>query len=78
MVADVPQPTQYRCIPRELMLRIPFDWAEIYTCLVKLAEDELVEIFQADGIRYSITQKGIDKVCEILDEQERLTIIFFK
>lgn len=78
MVADVPQPTQYRCMPRELMLRMPLDWSEIYTCLAELEKEDLVEIFQADGIRYSITQKGIDKVCDMLDEQERQTTVSFK
>ena len=76
MVADVPQPTQYRCIPRELMLRMPFDWAQIYTCLTQLAAEEYVTLFQEDGVRYSITQAGVDKVCELLDESENIKTIF--
>ena len=78
MVAEALQPTQYRCIPRELILRLPFDWAEIYTCLAALEKKGYVQIFQADGIRYSITQQGINKVCEMLDQPERDVIDSFK
>ncbi len=71
MVAEAPQPTQYQCIPRELILRLPLDWADIYTSLVALEKKGMVQIFQADGIKYSITQQGIDKVCELLDQPEQ-------
>lgn len=72
MVAEAPQPTQYQCIPRELILRLPFDWAEIHTCLTALEKKGYVQIFQADGVKYSITQKGIDKACELIDRSERV------
>ena len=60
MVQEAPQPTQYQCIPREIILRSSLDWAEIYTSLVALQEEELVKIFDADGIRFSVTQRGLD------------------
>ena len=78
MVAEAPQPTQYRCIPRDLILRLPFDWAEIYTCLAELEKKGYVQIFQADGVRYSITQQRIDRVCEMLDLPERDSVDSYK
>jgi hypothetical protein len=71
MVAEAPQPTQYQCIPRELILRLPFDWAEIYTCLAALEQKGYVQLFQADGIKYSITQQGIDSAWELIDQSEK-------
>ena len=59
MVQDAPQPTQYQCIPRELILRLPFDWAEIYSALVELEKEGLVKMFQVDGITFSITEEGM-------------------
>lgn len=78
MVAEAPQPTQYQCIPRELILRLPFDWADIYTSLLNLEKEGYVQIFEADGVRYSITQKGIDKACELIDQTERLEELSLK
>lgn len=72
MVAEAPQPTQYRCIPRELILRLSFDWADIYSCLVVLEQKGFVQLFKEDGIKYSITQNGINKACELIDLTEKL------
>jgi hypothetical protein len=60
-VKDLPQPTAYRCTPRELILRCSYDWAMIYTHLLLLQDEELVELIQADTIQVSITQLGLDK-----------------
>lgn len=65
MVQEAPQPTQYQCIPREIILRSSFDWAEIYTALVTLQEEGLVKIFDADGIRFSVNQEGLDFVSKL-------------
>jgi hypothetical protein len=58
------QPTLYQFIPRELILRLPIDWSAIYSCLCLLEEEEMVQIFHADTIKFSITQKGIDSAVE--------------
>lgn len=60
MVQEAPHPTQYQCIPREIILRSTLDWGEIYTSLTALQEEGLVKIFDADGIRFSVNQKGLD------------------
>lgn len=60
MVADSAQPTLYQFIPRELILRMPIDWSVIFSCLTTLAEEGAVQIFHADTIQFSITEKGIE------------------
>jgi Fe2+ or Zn2+ uptake regulation protein len=60
MVQEAPHPTQYQCIPREIILRSTFDWAEIYTSLLALQEEGLVKLFDADGIRFSVNQQGLN------------------
>lgn len=59
MVKDIPQPTSYSFIPRELILRLPMEWSDIYTCLSVLAEEGAVQILHADTIQFSITEKGL-------------------
>ena len=58
------QPSLYQFIPRELILRLPIDWSIIYSCLCLLEEEEMVQIFNADTIKFSITQKGIETAME--------------
>ena len=65
LVANAPQPTQYQCLPRQLILVSGFDWAAIYSHLLLLEEEGLTKIVQADNIQFSITQKGIDKALQI-------------
>lgn len=60
IVATSAQPSLYQFIPRELILRLPMEWAEIYTCLSALEEEGAVQIFHADAIQFSITEKGIE------------------
>lgn len=64
MAKESTQPSLYQFIPRELILRLPIDWSTIYSCLCLLEEEEMVQIFHADTIKFSITQKGIDSVME--------------
>lgn len=59
MAKESTQPTLYQFIPRELILRLSIDWSTIYSCLCLLEEEEAVQIFHADTIQFSITQKGI-------------------
>jgi Fe2+ or Zn2+ uptake regulation protein len=62
LVKEAPQPTQYQCLPRQLILLSSFDWATIYLQLQLLEEEGLVQIVMADNIQFSITQEGIEKV----------------
>ena len=65
LVKDTPNPTQYQCLPRQLILYLIFDWATIYSHLVELEKEGLVKIVQVDNIQFSITQDGIEKVCSL-------------
>ena len=60
LVKEIPQPTQYQCLPRQLILLSNLDWAMIYAHLVALEKEGLVQIIQADNIQFSITQSGIE------------------
>lgn len=61
LVSEAPQPTQYQCLPRQLILRSKNDWATIYVHLAALENEGLVRIVQADNIQFSITQEGLEK-----------------
>lgn len=61
IVKDNPQPSQYQCLPRQLILLSPYDWATIYAHLLALEKEGLVKLVQADNIQFSITQAGIEK-----------------
>ena len=65
LVKDTPKPTQYQCLPRQLILFLNFDWTTIYTHLGDLEKEGMVLISKADTIQFSITQKGIDKAYSI-------------
>ncbi len=60
MAKESTQPTLYQFITRELILRLPIDWSDIYSCLCLLEEEGAVQIFHADSVKFSITQKGFD------------------
>ena len=70
LVKDTPQPTNYQCLPRQLILLSSFDWATIYTHLLELEKEELVQIVQADNIQFSITQKGIERIVSLEEVKE--------
>lgn len=65
MAGESPQPTLYQFIPRELILRLPIDWSAIYSSLLVLEDEGAVQIFQADSLKFSITQNGVDKVKDL-------------
>jgi hypothetical protein len=68
MVQEAPHPTQYQCIPREIILRSNFGWAEIYTSLLALQEEGFVRVVDADGVRFSVTQAGIDEAANFVED----------
>lgn len=72
IVKDTPQPTQYQCLPRQLILLSSYDWATIYAHLLALEKEGLVMLVQADNIQFSITQAGIEKAAtkEIIHSQK--------
>ncbi|MES2005893.1 MAG: hypothetical protein V4450_15350 [Bacteroidota bacterium] len=61
LVKDIPQPTQYQCLPRQLILLSSLDWSGIYSHLLSLESEGLVQVVQADNVQYSITEKGLEK-----------------
>lgn len=77
MVNEAPQPTQYQCIPREIILRTSFDWAEIYTSLMALQEEGLLKILDADGIRFSVTREGLD-FSSLMEEDPTMKILGYR
>lgn len=70
LVKDIPQPKNYQCLPRQLILLSSFDWATLYAHLLELEKEELVQVVQADNIQFSITQKGIEKAALLETEKE--------
>jgi hypothetical protein len=73
LVQEAPQPTLYQCIPRQLILLLPFDWTTIYEHLAVLETEGLVVLTQADNVQFSITQEGINKAVS-LEKQQRKSI----
>jgi predicted transcriptional regulator len=65
IVNEIPQPTQYQCLPRQLILLSNFDWTTIFTHLQLLEKEGLVTISQADTIQFSITKEGICKAAAL-------------
>ncbi|MES2002890.1 MAG: hypothetical protein V4450_00110 [Bacteroidota bacterium] len=65
-VKDIPQPTQYQCLPRQLILLSSFDWGTIYSYLLVLEKEGLVRLTQADNIQISITERGLEKSAKLV------------
>lgn len=77
IVQDTPQPTQYQCTPREMILYSTLGWDLIYKHLLMLEGEGMVLIEQADTLQFSITQEGLDKVSSLappVEELLRLTV----
>jgi len=64
IVKEDPQPEQYACRPRELILRQFQDWALIREQLQLLEEEELVTTEQQDTLIIRITSAGLEKAQE--------------
>ena len=71
LVKDTPQPTQYQCVPRQLILLMHFDWANIYKHLLALEFEGLVRIVLADNVLFSITEAGCRKAVSIIAVNEK-------
>lgn len=61
IVKEDPQPEQYACRPRELILRQFQDWSLIREQLQLLEEEELVVTEQQDTLIIRITSAGLEK-----------------
>jgi len=73
-VKELPNPTSYFCTPREMILRCPYDWATIYSHLILLEEDKLVELKNADTIQFAITKLGLEKVTALQTEESEMLV----
>lgn len=63
---DSPNPTGYKCTPRELILHTDNDWEVINRDMRTLASEELVEIVPSAGTPlFSITAKGMEKILSL-------------
>lgn len=61
IVKNDPQPEQYGCRPRELILRRLQEWSVIQQQLHLLEEEELVTTEQQDTLVIRITSMGLEK-----------------
>jgi hypothetical protein len=61
IVKNDPQPEQYGCRPRELILRRLQEWTVIQQQLHLLEEEELVTTEQQDTLVIRITATGVEK-----------------
>ncbi|HEU4574003.1 MAG TPA: hypothetical protein VFS36_03300 [Chitinophagaceae bacterium] len=64
IVKDDPQPENYACRPRELILRRFQDWTVIYQELRILENEGLVTTEQQDTLIIRITAAGFEKMKE--------------
>lgn len=60
LAGEHPNPLQYHCVPRELILHARFEWDTVMEHLYQLESEGLVALVQADGLRISLTAKGWD------------------
>jgi hypothetical protein len=61
IVKNDPQPEQYGCRPRDLILRQLQEWSLIQRQLQMLEEEELVTMEQQDTLIIRITSSGLEK-----------------
>ena len=72
IVKNDPQPEQYGCRPRELILRRLQEWSVIQQQLHLLEEEELVTTEQQDTLVIRITTMGLEKARQprsLVDDQ---------
>jgi len=62
IVTQDPQPTTYKCRPREIILRQFEDWSVIQQHLKQLEMEELVSTGQEETLFIRITAMGIEKI----------------
>ncbi|HVZ26041.1 MAG TPA: hypothetical protein VG842_08305 [Sediminibacterium sp.] len=58
LAGEHPNPLQYHCVPRELILHARFEWDTVMDHLYQLQAEGMVELLQADGLRISLTREG--------------------
>lgn len=61
IVKNDPQPEQYGCRPRDLILRQLQEWSVIQRQLQMLEEEELITMEQQDTLIIRITASGLEK-----------------
>lgn len=61
IVKNDPQPEQYGCRPRELILRSLQEWSVIQQQLQLLEEEEMVTTEQQDTLIIRITHMGLER-----------------
>ena len=61
IVKNDPQPEQYGCRPRELILRQLKEWSVIHQQLIQLQNESLVYMEQQDTLVIRITEDGLKK-----------------
>ena len=72
IVKNDPQPENYGCRPRELILRRLQEWSVIQQQLHLLEEEELVTTEQQDTLVIRITSMGLEKARQrrsLVDDQ---------
>ncbi|MEI9945990.1 MAG: hypothetical protein WDN26_17435 [Chitinophagaceae bacterium] len=62
IVKNDPQPEQYGCRPRELILRSLQEWSVIQQQLQLLEEEEMITTEQQDTLIIRITHAGLERV----------------
>jgi len=62
IIKDDPQPTTYKCRPREIILRQFQDWSVIQQHLQELQNEALVVMRQEETLVIFITAFGIAKI----------------
>lgn len=62
IIKDDPQPTTYKCRPREIILRQFLDWSIIQQHLQLLESEGLVHTRQEDTMVIQITLAGMEKI----------------
>ena len=62
IIKEDPQPTTYKCRPREIILRQFQDWSIVQQHLNLLAEEGLVITRQEETMIIQITAQGIEKI----------------
>jgi hypothetical protein len=59
---DDPQPTTYKCRPREIILRQFQDWSEIQQHIDMLEHEGLLITSQEETLVIKLTEPGIEKI----------------
>jgi predicted transcriptional regulator len=75
---EEPNPVQYVCTPREMILHSTFDWDLINKQLLYLQDEGLVKIVKADTYLYSITQKGLDTIASMEPVESKVLTVSFR